>query len=140
MLTHQTSDYPPSYLQKLPYFSSHLQIHHATLFTSDRRQSKTLIISTNVSQKSLETEFSNAICCSTVDKWQTKTLFLTILEPRSSIVKSVFDCRLSGVLFPILSIHHGTPTSHVTTKLYVMYSDTPYESQMFLYQILLYNI
>ena len=102
MLTHQTSDYPPSYLQKLPYFSSHQ--HHATLFTSDRRQSKTLIISTNVSQKSLETEFSNAICCSTVDKWQTKTLFLAILEPRSSIVKSIFECRLSGVLFPILWI------------------------------------
>ena len=28
---------------------------------------------------------------------QSKTLFLTIFDPRSSIVKSVFDCRLPGV-------------------------------------------
>ena len=33
----------------------------------------------------------------TGDNWQSKTLFLAILYPRSSIVKSVFDCRLSGV-------------------------------------------
>ena len=31
------------------------------------------------------------------DKWQLKTLFLVIFDPRSLIVKSVFDCRLFGV-------------------------------------------
>ena len=64
----------------------------------DRRQSKTLILSTNVDQKSLETEFSAAICCQSSDKWQSKTLFLAIFDPGLSIVKSVFDCRLPGVL------------------------------------------
>ena len=29
-------------------------------------------------------------CHSTVDKWQSKTLFLSSFDPRSSIVKSVF--------------------------------------------------
>ena len=69
-----------------------------TLITPDRRQSKTLILSTNVDQKSLETEFSVTICRPTGDKWQSITLFVAIFDPRSSIVKSVFDCRLSGVL------------------------------------------
>ena len=76
----------------------------------DRRQLKTLILSTNVDQKSLETEFSIAICRPTGDNWQSKTLFLAIcdklqsktlflaiFDPRSSIVKSVFDCRISCV-------------------------------------------
>ena len=31
----------------------------------------------------------------TGDKLQSKILFLAIYDPRSSIVKSVFDCRLS---------------------------------------------
>ena len=70
--------------------------------TPDRRQSKTLILSTNVGQNSLETEFSIAICRPTGDKWQSKTLFLAIFYPRSSIVKSVCDCRLSGVVTVIL--------------------------------------
>ena len=33
----------------------------------------------------------------TGDKWQSKTLFLAHFGPRSSIVKSIFDCRLPGV-------------------------------------------
>ena len=64
--------------------------------TPDRRQSKTLILSTKVDKKSLVTKFSIAICRPTGDKWQSKTLFLAIVDPRSSIFKSVFDCRLSG--------------------------------------------
>ena len=70
-----------------------------TSLTPDRRQSKTLILSTNVhvDQKSLETEFSIVICRRNADKWQPKTLFLAIFDPRSSIVKSVLDCCLSGV-------------------------------------------
>ena len=55
------------------------------------------MLSTNVDQKSLETEFSITICRPTGDKWQSKTLFLAIFDPRLSIVKSVFDSRLSGV-------------------------------------------
>ena len=50
-------------------------------------------------KKSLETEFSFVICRPTCDKWQSKKLFLASFDPRSSIVKSVFDCRLSGVFF-----------------------------------------
>ena len=72
-------------------------IHRISNITQGRRQSQTLIPSTNVDQKSLETEFSNAICRSIGDKCQSKTLFLTIFDPRSSIAKSVFDCRLPGV-------------------------------------------
>ena len=37
-----------------------------------------LILSMNVDQKSLEIEFSIAICRPTGDKWHSKTLFLTI--------------------------------------------------------------
>ena len=37
------------------------------------------------------------ICRPTGDKWLSKTLFLPVFDPRSSIVKVVFDCRLSGV-------------------------------------------
>ena len=66
--------------------------------TPGRRHPKTLIISTNVEQNPLEREFSNVIDRLTVDKWQSKTLFLAILDPRSSIVMSVFDCRLPGVI------------------------------------------
>ena len=57
----------------------------------NRKRSKQ---SSNADQLSLETEFSIAICHPTGDKWQLKTLFLTIL---STFVDSinVFDCRLS---------------------------------------------
>ena len=57
-----------------------------------------LIPSTNIDQKSLETEFSIAICPLTGDKWQLKTLILAISDPHSTIVKSVFDCCLSCVI------------------------------------------
>ena len=56
-----------------------------------------LILSTNEDKKLLETEFSIAICRQLGDKKQSKTLFLAILDPCSSIVKSVFDCHLTGV-------------------------------------------
>ena len=52
------------------------------IFTPDRRQSETLILSTNVDQKSLEKELSIAFCRPTSDKWLSKTLFLTIFDPR----------------------------------------------------------
>ena len=42
----------------------------------------------------------------TGDKKQSKTLFLAIFDPRSSIVKSVFDCRQSGVLFIVCYCSH----------------------------------
>ena len=68
------------------------------IITPGRRQSKTPILSRNVDQKSIETEFIIAICRHTGDKWQSKTMFLSIFDPRSSIVKNVFDCRLPGVI------------------------------------------
>ena len=49
------------------------------VLTPGRRQSKTTILSRNVDQKSIETMFSIAICRPTGDKWQSKTLFLSIL-------------------------------------------------------------
>ena len=55
-------------------------------------------ISMNLYENSLEIELSIANCRPTGDKWQSKTLFLSIFNPRSSIVKSVYDCRLSGVV------------------------------------------
>ena len=58
---------------------------------------KTPILSRNVGQKSEETVFVIANCRPTGDKWQSKTLFLSIFRPRSSIVDYVFDCRLPGV-------------------------------------------
>ena len=45
--------------------------------TPDRQQSKTLILSMNIDKKSLEKEFSQ-----TGDKWQSKMLFLAILDQR----------------------------------------------------------
>ena len=51
----------------------------------------------NVDKKSLKTEFSIAICRHTGDKWQSKTLFISIFDRRSSIVDCVFDCRLPVV-------------------------------------------
>ena len=45
-----------------------------------------------------ETELSNAIYRLTGENLQLKILFLPIFDPRSSIVKSVYDCRLSGVV------------------------------------------
>ena len=66
------------------------------MYKLDRWQLKKFILSTDVYQKSLETEFSIAICRQSGDKWQPKTLFLTNFDLRSSINKSIFDCRLSG--------------------------------------------
>ena len=57
-----------------------------------------LMLSTNVDPRSLETELSTSVCCPTGDKRQSKTLFPAICVPRSSIVQSVFDCRLSDMI------------------------------------------
>ena len=69
------------------------------MYTPDRRQSKTFILSMKQRSNSLETEFTIAICRPTGDKWQSKILFLAIFDPRSSIVRSVFDNRLFGVVY-----------------------------------------
>ena len=73
-------------------------IQDINVITPGRRQSKKLILQTNVDQKLFEAELSIAICHRTGDKWQSKTLFLAIFDSCSSIVKSVFDCRLPGVV------------------------------------------
>ena len=51
-----------------------------------RRQSKTLIPSTKADQVSLETLISITICRRSGDKWQSKTMFLTIFDLRSSMI------------------------------------------------------
>ena len=73
-------------------------LHCLSMNTPDKRQSKTPILSRNVDQKSIETALSIVICRQCGDKWQSKTLFLSIFDPRSSIVDNVFDCRLSGLM------------------------------------------
>ena len=45
----------------------------------------------------IENSVSNDFC----DKWQSRTLFLTIFDPRSLNVDSVFDRRLPGVIHGI---------------------------------------
>ena len=62
------------------------------------RQSKMSNISTNADPGSLETELLPAVCRPTGDKWQSKTQFQAICDPRSSIVESAFDCRLSNMI------------------------------------------
>ena len=54
--------------------------------TPGRRQSKTLLTIDERGSKSPETVFSIAICRQSGDKWQSKTLFLTNFDLRSSIV------------------------------------------------------
>ena len=58
-------------------------------------------LSSNVDKKSLETEVLIAIHRHTGDKWQLKTLFLSIFDLCSSIVDSVFDCCLPDLLLLI---------------------------------------
>ena len=55
------------------------------------------ILSRNIDQKSIETVFSIDICRPTGDKWQSKTLFLSIFDQRLLVVDYVFPCRLPGV-------------------------------------------
>ena len=80
-------------MQKCP--PSHNEAYNE--FTPDWWQSKTSILSTNVDQKYLETDFSIAISRPTGDHWQSKTLEVAISDPGSSIVKKDFDCRISGM-------------------------------------------
>ena len=77
--------------------------------TLGRRRSKTPMQSMNVDHKSIETVFSIAICRHIGDKWQSETLFISIFDPRSSIVDSVSDCRLSGVNMCTLKMYLYVP-------------------------------
>ena len=84
------------YLQE----TSHFVLLHVHSNTPDRRLSKTLILSLNhfEDKKSLETEFSIVIC-RLVEREMAigNTVSRDFFYPRSSIVKSVFNCHLSGV-------------------------------------------
>ena len=77
-----------------------------------------LILSTNVDQKLLETEFLIAICSPTGDKRQSKTLFLVIFDPCLLIVKSVFHCCLSGVVGQ-LTVSDKMMNALCTSKLFL---------------------
>ena len=74
-------------------FSVHMRIWRGTHRVGGNQMS---ILSTKVFQKSLETEFTIAICHQLGDKWQSKTLFLVIFYLRLSSFKSVFYCREGG--------------------------------------------
>ena len=52
----------------------------------------------NIDKKLLETEFLIANCRLIGEKWQWKTLVLAIFYPHLSIVKSVFDFQIYGVV------------------------------------------
>ena len=56
------------------------------------------MLSTNVDKKYLETNVSIDICRQTDDEWQSKTLCRALFDPRSSIVKGVFDRRRCGTV------------------------------------------
>ena len=76
--------------------------------TPDRWQSNTLILWTNVDQKSLETVFSIAICRQSGDKWQSKTLFLVIF---SSVL---VDCYIRALCGVFKSMHAETSADKPT--------------------------
>ena len=63
------------------------------------------ILSTNEDKKSLETEFSIAICRSTGDKWQVKTLLLAIFNRVRQLLRAfsidsylVWLCKFNTIL------------------------------------------
>ena len=68
-----------------------------TDLTPGRRQSQILMLSTNVDQKSLETEFRLPFVARLATHSKRKHCNLAIFDPRSSIVQRVFDCRLPGM-------------------------------------------
>ena len=67
---------------------------HVIIYTPDRRQSKTLILSTNGRSKIARNRVFD--CHLSLD-WRQMAIentFLAIYDPRASIVKSVFDSRI----------------------------------------------
>ena len=94
-------------------FEYHIFEYH--MFTPVRRHSKTSLLSTNVDQKLFETEFLIAINRPTGDKWQSKMLFLASFDPRSLIVKSVFDCHLPSVMFIIGKCYGPGTLAYIST-------------------------
>ena len=81
------------------------------------------ILLTNADKKKFETEFLNAICHPNSDKWQSKTLFLAIFNPQSSIVKSIFYCRLPVVLnYTIFKVHYFPRCHFIRLQFLTMHS------------------
>ena len=115
-----------SKLHSLPYFHGFLLVvdcNIVILFSKNVPWSFVFLrknIDAERRSKSLETELSIAICRPIGDKWQSKTLLLAIFDPRSTIVKSVFDCRLSCVQFrskPSLKIADTPATTPIQSWL-----------------------
>ena len=82
--------------------------------TLERRQSKTLMLSTSVDQKSSETAFG----CHLSPDWRQMAIENTVANdfyPRLSIVKRVFDYRLSGVLTLRAVISSGNNTAELSS-------------------------
>ena len=69
--------------------------------------------------------FSIAICRPTGDKWQSKTLFLSIFDPHSSTVDNIFDCRLPGVLMYTM-VNPGPVLNATFVKKSIVFKDKKY--------------
>ena len=95
-----------------------------TGFTPYILQSKTIIRSTNIDQKSLETEFSIVICRPTGDKWQSKTLILAIFDPRSSIV--------SAFLIAAYLVCFNIPIKKILLLFFIQFEEEIVEASLFL--------
>ena len=52
-----------------------------------------------------------------------ETLFLAISDPRSSIVESGFDCRISGVLISMLNSDARKPMYKMVDELLLPFND-----------------
>ena len=73
-------------IHKSEFITRIVKVTLQSVLSSDMWQSQTLILSKKVDQKLIETVFSIAICRLIGDKWQSKTLFLTIFDLLLSIV------------------------------------------------------
>ena len=73
--------------------------------------------STNADQKSLEAVFSIAICRHSGDKWQSKTMFLKIVNLCSSIVLA-----FSIAAYPVWQGSNLLPDSEVSVSFGYVYS------------------
>ena len=78
--------------------------YNGGISTPGRWQSKTLILSTKIDQKSLETEFSIAILLLDWQQMAIENIVSNVFDPHS-LIRSVFDCRLSGVIRAKIADH-----------------------------------
>ena len=87
--------------------------------TPDRRQSKMLILSTRSTSKIIR---NRVFDCHLASDWRQMTIentYSSAFNPRSSIVKIVFDCRLSGVI----NMHPEEETQNTNSHSLNLFND-----------------